>query len=37
MHADADELAIMNAPGDWQALEGVLSKDMATIHEYLQT
>jgi len=27
----------MHADGDWQALEGVLSKDMATLGEYLQT
>jgi len=30
-YAYADGLAIMHADGDWQALEGVLSKDMATI------
>jgi len=35
--AYADGLAIMHADGDWQAVEGVLSKDMATIGEYLQT
>jgi len=33
----ADDLAIMHADGDWQAVEGVLSKDMATVDEYLQT
>ena len=27
----------MHADGHWQAAEGVLSKDMATISEYLQT
>jgi len=27
----------MHADGDWQAVEGVLSKDMATLGEYLQT
>jgi len=27
----------MHADGDWQAVERVLSKDMATIGEYLQT
>jgi len=27
----------MHADGDWQALEGVLTKDMAIIDEYLQT
>ena len=32
----ADDLAIMHADGDWQAVEGVL-KDMATLSEYLQT
>ena len=26
----ADDLAIMHADGDWQVVEGVLSKDMAT-------
>jgi len=29
MHADGE--------GDWQAVEEVLSRDMATIGEYLQT
>jgi len=33
----ADDLAIMHADGDWQAVEGVLSTDMATKDEYLQT
>jgi len=27
----------MHADGYWQAVEGVLSKDMATVGEYLQT
>jgi len=27
----------MHADGDWQAVEGLLSKDMATVGEYLQT
>jgi len=36
-YAYAHELAIMHADGDWQAVEGVLSKDMATVSEYLQT
>ena len=33
----AGDLAIMHADGDWQAVEGALSKDMATVGEYLQT
>jgi len=33
----ADDLAIMRADEDWQAVEGVLTKDMATLGEYLQT
>jgi len=28
-------ISIKYAYGDWQAMEGVLSKDMATIGEYL--
>jgi len=36
-YACADELAIMNADGDWQAMEGVLSKDMTTVGDYFQT
>ena len=36
-YAYADDLAIMHADGDWQAVEGVLSKDMATLGEYLPT
>jgi len=31
----ADDLAIMHADGDWQAVEGALSKNMATEGEYL--
>jgi len=27
----------MHGDGDWQAVEGVLNKDMATVGEYLQT
>jgi len=27
----ADDLAIIHADGDWQAVEGVLSKGMATV------
>jgi len=34
-YAYADDLAIMHADGDWQAVEGVLSKDMATVGKYL--
>jgi len=36
-YAYADDLAIMHADGDWQEVEGALSKDMATLDEYLQT
>ena len=36
-HTYADDLAIMHADGEWQAVEGVLSKNMAIIGEYLQT
>jgi len=36
-YAYADSLAITHADGDWQAVEGVLNKDMATLGEYLQT
>jgi len=32
-YAYADDLAIMHADGDWQAVEGALSKDMATLDE----
>jgi len=37
MYAFADDLAIMHADGDRQAVEVVLSKDMAIVGEYLQT
>ena len=30
-YAHADDLTIMLADGDWQAVEGVLSKDMETV------
>jgi len=33
----ADDLAIMHADGDWQAVEWVLTKDMATVSEYTMT
>jgi len=33
----ADDPAIMHANGDRQAVKGVLTKDMATVGEYLQT
>jgi len=36
-YAYADDLTTMHADGDWQASERVLSKDMSTIGEYLQT
>ena len=36
-YAYVDDPTIMHADGDWQAVEGVLTKDMATIGEYLQT
>jgi len=36
-YAYADDLAIMHADGDWRAVEGALSKDVATLGEYLQT
>ena len=35
-HAYADDLAIMHADRDRQAVEGVLSKGIATVDEYLQ-
>ena len=37
MYAFADDLAIMHGDGDRQAVEVVLSKDMAIVGEYLQT
>jgi len=36
-YAYADDLAIMHADGDWQAVERVVRKDMATAGAYLQT
>jgi len=36
-YASADDLAIMHADGDWQAVQRVLSKDMANVGEYHQT
>ena len=36
-YACADDLAVMHADWNWQALEGALSKDMATLGKYLQT
>jgi len=45
-YAFADDLTIMHADGDWQSVEGVLTKDtmewllpkdMAAVGEYLQT
>jgi len=36
-YAYPDDQAIMHADGDWQAVEGMLTKDMATVGEYLQT
>ena len=36
-YAHADDLAIMHADGDWQAVKEVLTKDMTTLREYLQT
>jgi len=36
-YAYADDLEIMHDNGRWQAVEGVLSKDMATVSECLQT
>jgi len=36
-YAYADDFAIMHADGDWQAVEGALTKDIATVGEYLQT
>jgi len=36
-YAYADDLAIMHADGDWQVVEGALTKDIATLRKYLQT
>jgi len=33
----ADDLAIVHADEDWRAVEGLLTKDMTTVGEYLQT
>jgi len=33
----ADDLAIMHVDGDWQTVEVVLTKQMASAGEYLQT
>jgi len=37
MHAWTDYRVIMHVDGDWQLMEGVLSKNMATVSEYLPT
>ena len=34
-YAYADDLATMHADGDWPVVEGVLTRDMATVGEYL--
>jgi len=36
-YAYVDNLAIMHADGDWEAVEWVLTKDMATEGQHLQT
>ena len=36
-YVHVDDLTIMRSDGDWQAVEGVLSKNMATVGEYFQT
>ena len=36
-YAYAIDLTIMRANGDWQAVEEVLSKDMANVSEFLHT
>ena len=36
-YAYADDLAIMHVDWDWQAVEGMLTKAMATVGEYLKT
>jgi len=33
-YAYADDLEIIHADGDWQAVEGALTKDMTTLGEY---
>jgi len=35
--ACANDLAIMHADGDWQAVEGVLSKNKTTMSKYIHT
>jgi len=37
MYAYANDLATIHVDGNWQAVEGVLSKDISTVGEYLQT
>ena len=36
-YAYADDLALLHTAGDWQALEGTLSQDLATLVAYLRT
>ena len=36
-YAYTDDQAIIHADGDWQVEEGVRTKDLATVSEYLQT
>jgi len=36
-YAYADNIAFTHADGGWQAVKGVLNKDMETIDEYIQT
>jgi len=36
-YAYADDLAVIHADGGWQAVEGVVSKHMAIVGEYVQT
>jgi len=36
-YAYADDLTIMHADEDWEVVEVVLSKDITTVGEYLQT
>ena len=36
-YAYGDHLAALQADGDWQVVKGVLSKDMVSVGEYLQT
>jgi len=37
LHLFTSNQATMHADGDWLAVEGALSKDIATLSEYLQT